>query len=306
MEVAKLTDDRQAETNKPRSAPLHWLNDLLAPLIADNNAALEARRTGQARGPCTGIAPLDKALGGFFETGLHTIQANTGAGKTALALQIASDCQFPTLYVSAEMPVLELFRRLIARQTKTFLGKLKTGELSNEDIEKLALATAGKLPHIALMDAMAGVASLDLIGETATKLKVHCNAKTVLAVIDSLHVWARSLMRGQGNEFEIVSEGTARATELAAILDAPIIALCHRNREGNKSKDGGGLHAARGSGGIEYESWSVLDLHRDMEQREDANGEVPVTMRFYKNRSNGVTPPVETMFCGRLQSFRGL
>ena len=301
-----MADNRHAETNTPRPAPLHWLADIVPNLLADADAAHEARETGQPRGPCTGIAPLDEALSGFFEAGLHTIQANTGAGKTALALQIASDCQFPCLYVSAEMPMLELFRRLIARQTSTFLGKLKTGELSSEDIKKLALATAGKLPHIALMDAMAGIASLDLIGETATKLKARFKAKTVLVAIDSLHVWARSLMRGQGNEFEIVSEGTARATELASILDAPIIALCHRNRESNKRVDGAGLHAAKGSGDIEYESWSVLDLHRDMEKRENANGEVPVIMRFYKNRSNGITPPVETMFSGRLQSFRGL
>lgn len=290
----------------PPKAKLYWLSDMVDRVVADNDAAVVAQQTGQARGPCTGIAPLDEALGGFFETGLHSIQANTGAGKTALALQIASDCQFPVLYVSAEMPVLELFRRLIARQTSTFLGKLKTGELSSDAIHKLALTTVSNLSQIALMDATAGLASLDLIGETATKLKARFNAKTVLVTIDSLHVWARSLMRGQGNEFEIVSEGTARATELAAILDAPIIALCHRNREGNKSKGGAGLHAARGSGDIEYESWSVLDLHRDMEEREDASGEVPVTMRFYKNRSNGVTAPVETMFCGRLQSFRGL
>ena len=76
----------------PRDAQLYWLGDLLPALIADNDAALDALRTGQPRGPCTGIAPLDEALGGFFEAGLHTIQANAGAGKTALALQIASDC----------------------------------------------------------------------------------------------------------------------------------------------------------------------------------------------------------------------
>ena len=195
---------------------------------------------------------------------------------------------------------------MIARQTNTFLGKLKSGELSSDAIHQLGLTAAGKLPHIVLMDATAGVASLDHIGKTASKLKARFNAKTVLVAIDSLHVWARSLMRGQGNEFEIISEGTARATELAAVLDSPIIALCHRNREGNKRTGGAGLHAARDSGDIEYESWSVLDLHRDMEGREDSNGEVSVTMRFYKNRSNGVTAPVETMFCGRLQSFRGL
>jgi replicative DNA helicase len=107
-------------------------------------------------------------------------------------------------------------------------------------------------------------------------------------------------------EFEIVSEGTRRATELAAAIQSPVLAICHRNREGNKSKTGAGLHAARGSGDLEYEAWTVLDLHRDMEQREDASGEVEVMMRLYKNRSNGLTPIIRTKFCGRLQSFRGV
>jgi len=66
------------------------------------------------------------------------------------------------------------------------------------------------------------------------------------------------------------------------------------------------MHGARGSGDIEYEAWSVLDLHRDPNEREDSNGEVNITARFYKNRSNGVLPPIDLKFCGRLQSFRGV
>lgn len=289
----------------PREAKLQWLSDLVASLIANNDAATEAVKSGQARGPGTGIITLDKALGGFYETGLHILQATPGAGKTALALQIASDCQFPALYVSAEMPTLELFRRLIARQTSTFLSRLK-GELSSSDVERLAHETVEKLGHLAMMDAMAGLANVDLIRQTVEAMKETFQAKTVLVILDSLHVWARSLLRGMSGEFEIVSEGTRRATELATVIDAPILATCHRNREGNKNKNGAGLHAARGSGDIEYEAWTVLDLHRDMDQREDVRGEVDVTMRFYKNRSNGMAEPIETKFCGRLQSFRGI
>ena len=203
------------------------------------------------------------------------------------------------------MPTLELFRRLIARQTSTFLSRLK-GELSSSDIERLALATVEKLGHLAVMDASAGLANVDLIRQTVEAMKETFQAKTVLVILDSLHVWARALLRGMSGEFEIVSEGTRRATELATVIDAPILATCHRNREGNKNKTGAGLHSARGSGDIEYEAWTVLDLHRDMDQREDAKGEVDVLMRFYKNRSNGMTEPIETRFCGRLQSFRGV
>src|SRR6185503_16923021 len=156
-------DAQDGET--PREAKLQWLSDLVAPLIADNDATIEAVKSGQARGPSTGIITLDKALGGRLETGLHILQATPGAGKTGPALQIASDCQFPALYVSAEMPTLELFRRLIARQTSTFLSKLK-GELSSPDVRRLALSTVEKLSHLAVMNATVGLANVDLIRQT--------------------------------------------------------------------------------------------------------------------------------------------
>jgi replicative DNA helicase len=238
--------NQQSAGAQPRKAKLHMLDEMVSALVADNDAALDAIKTGHPRGPQTGIEALDKALGGFLETGLHILQATPGAGKTALALQIASDCGFPALYVSAEMPVLELFRRLIARQTDTFLGKLK-GELSSEDVERLALLAVENLKHMAIMDATAGAAESDFIRLTVETMKAAHQAKTVLVILDSLHVWARALNRGVSGEFEIISEGTRQATELAAVLDSPILAICHRNREGNKSKTGAGLHSARGA-----------------------------------------------------------
>jgi replicative DNA helicase len=169
--IAAVTQQSQSNTQQgnksaagaqPREASVFALTDLLPDLIADNDEAIEALKSGRARGPCTGITSLDKALGGFFETGLHLLQASPGAGKTALALQIASDCQFPALYVTAEMPPLELLRRLIARQTKTFLVKLKV-QLSSKNLEDLARLTISRLPQIVIVDATSGLASMDLI-----------------------------------------------------------------------------------------------------------------------------------------------
>src|SRR5215468_12256590 len=101
------------------------LADLVGELRDDAQAAFDARESGQARGPQTGLNLLDDALGGYLAPGVHVLQAAPGAGKTAMGLQISSSCSFPALFVSAEMPTLELFRRLIARNTKTYLGKLK-------------------------------------------------------------------------------------------------------------------------------------------------------------------------------------
>src|SRR5262245_30990621 len=103
---------------------LTLLADLVGELRADAQAAYDARQAGHPRGPVTGLSPLDEALGGYLAQGLHVLQAAPAAGKTAMGLQIGSSCSFPALIVSVEMPTLELFRRLIARNTRTFLGKL--------------------------------------------------------------------------------------------------------------------------------------------------------------------------------------
>jgi replicative DNA helicase len=111
--------------------------------VADAQAAHTAHATGQPRGAQTRLPQLDGILGGFLAPGVHLLQAAPGAGKTAFCLQAAADCGFPALFVTAEMPPLALFRRLIARATGTYLGRLQSGELAPEVVEALARRAAG-------------------------------------------------------------------------------------------------------------------------------------------------------------------
>ncbi len=103
-----------------------------------------------------GFKSLDQALSGFLAPGLHIIHANAGCGKSALCLQIAATCGAAALYVSAEMSALELFRRVIARTTSTFLGRLKTGEYPPDQALRLAQRAAREVPWLFFADASAG------------------------------------------------------------------------------------------------------------------------------------------------------
>lgn len=290
---------------KPR---LTLLSDLVAEFVADTVAAQKALETGKPRGPITGLLAVDQLLGTYLAPGLHVLQGAPGCGKTAFALQIASDCFYPCLYVSAEMPLLELFRRLIARQTRTFLGKLKTGELGAKEAQRLALSTIENLPHLALMDCTRGYADVEAICTAAEGLGEAMNAPQVLIVIDSLTVWARAAVRNSTDlmgigEYEIINQGVLGCTNIANYLKSPVVALSHRNRQGNRSE--GGLHAAKGSGSIEYEAESVLDLeHLDRDQRTpDSKGDVKIKITAFKNRNGIPNISVPLLFNGRTQSF---
>lgn len=296
---------RQILAEKPR---LTLLSDLVAEFVADTEAALKALETGRPRGPVTGLASVDQLLGTYLSPGLHVLQGAPGCGKTALALQISSDCFYPCLYVSAEMPLLELFRRLISRQTRTFLGKLKTGELGVREAQRLALNAIENLPHLALMDCTRAYADVESICAAAEGIAEAMKAPQVLIIIDSLTVWAKAAVKNSSDlmgisEYEIINQGVLGCTNIATYLKSPVIALSHRNRQGNKSE--GGLHAAKGSGSIEYEAESVLDLeHLDRDQRTpDSNGDVKIKLTACKNRNGVPNISVPLLFNGRTQSF---
>jgi len=293
-------------TAEPLAPRVVQLSDLVSDFITDTEAAAAALASGRPRGPVTALASLDDALGGFLAPGVHILQAAPGAGKTALALQCAARCEFPALFVSAEMGLLELFRRLIARETGTFLGKLKTGELGAREAMRLAVRTVEKVPSLALMDATRGHATPEMIRDAAEGLRSRTASAHVLIVVDSLQVWARSARAAGGQvsaatEYDLINAALDSVSDVAADLACPVLAVSHRNRAGQKE---GGLHAGKGSGDLEYMAETVIDLQRERDAQPDANGEVSVTIAIHKNRhgSPGVTFPVR--FCGRLQEFR--
>lgn len=292
----------------PKLPPTFYLGDLIADFVADTDAAAKARETGRPRGAITGLTKLDQFFGGYLAPGIHVLQSAPGAGKTALALQTASDCVYPALYVSAEMGLLELFRRLIARQTQTFLGKLKTGEISGDRAKALAASAVQKLDHLRIMDATKAFASPEIIIRAAEGLRERFETDQVLIILDSLHVWARSVGMAESglveaDEYTLVNQALGGVGSVASALNCPVITISHRNREGNKSKGGDKLHAAKGSGSIEYEAESVLDLSKESET--NANGEKEIKAAFQKNR-NGDVGFVSLMFHGALQTFREL
>jgi replicative DNA helicase len=289
---------------KPR---LTLLSDLVKEFVLDTEMAQKALESGLPRGPVTSLSKFDDALGGFLANGLHVLQAAPGAGKTAFSLQCAAMCQFPALYVTTEMGVLELFRRMISRETETFLGKLKTGELGSQEAMRLALKTVENLPNFALLDGTNSYASPKQILNLAEALKRRAETEQVLVVVDSIQMWAKSV-RGVdsdfvgASEYELMNAGLSSLSVIANNLKSPVLAISHRNRVGNKNGNAS-MHAAKGSGEVEYLAESVIDLTRKEEQP-DSEGEVEVILHLLKNRHGipGVTIPLK--FCGRIQRFR--
>lgn len=280
-----------------RTPRLVKLSGLLEEWEADAEAAHLARVAGTPPGPVTGLPTLDRELGGCLHPGVNILHGTPGVGKTAFALQVATRCSCPALFVTCEMAPLELFRRVTARVTGTYLGRLKSGELAPADSIRLARQAAEQTPLLAFADATRAFAPPEWLRDAA--LAVRGDAPHLLVVLDSVHSWAEAAP-GEGSEYDALNAALAALRTLAHELECPILAIAERNRA---SMEKGGLSAGAGTRKLEYGAEAVIDLARPEDTAPDASGEVVVTARLVKNRHGTVGTKVKLRWHGALQRF---
>jgi replicative DNA helicase len=287
-----------AAAPQPRLLPLA---SLLDDLTDDAAARHDARTKGVARGPVSGLAALDRALGDVFEPGLHVLHAGPGVGKTAMGLQVAAECGFPALVLTTEMRPLELLRRVIARTTDTYLGRLKSGEYRPEDVRQKAQDAITKVPGLALADACDAYAGADWLRDAAKV--VRGEAPHLLLVVDSVHSWSEAARERELTEYDRLDVHLSLLRALAGELRCPVLAIAERNRVSMRE---GGLHASAGNRAFEYAAESVLSLDVDEKTPAPAPDERVVRLTIAKNRNGPARAGIKLAFHGALQRFRDL
>ena len=293
--------DNETESSMNASEPqarLMLLRDVLGDVRADADAAHEARMTGRPRGAITGLANLDRELSGAFAPGLHFIHGNAGAGKTAFALQTAADCQSPAMFVTCEMAPAELLRRHTARATKTYLNRLKSGEMTGVQVQTLTCQAIECAPGLAFVDATGAGAPIAFLHDSAQIVKG--DAQHLLIVIDSLHSWAGGLEKGLP-EYEALNAAVGDLQRLSRRLSCAILIVSERNRDSMKN-GGDGVNSGAGTRKIEYGAETIISLER--EAKPDGAGEVDVILKLAKNRHGAAGKPIRLKFHGALQRFQ--
>lgn len=295
--LAMPSRDEPAAPNVSTHARLMLLRDVVGDVRRDADAAHEARVSGKPRGAISGLPSLDRELAGAFAPGVHFIHGNAGAGKTAFALQAAADCQMAALFVTCEMAPAELLRRHTARATKTYLNRLKSGEMTGADAERLALQAIEAAPHLAFVDATVAPAALAFLCDAGQIVKR--DARHLLIVVDSLHSWAQGLSSGLP-EYEALNVAVSDLQRLAHRLNCAVLVVSERNRDSMKT---GGINAGAGTRKIEYGAETVIDLERASDAKEDGAGEVEVKLTLAKNRHGAAGKAMRLKFHGALQRF---
>lgn len=272
----------------PQSLPLatpYPIASLVGMLASDADRRRDAFQAGRQTGPITGLPKLDRILGGRLETGIYVLHAAPGAGKTALALGIAAGCGVPALFVSAEVGALEILRRLIARTTGEYLGRLKSGELTGNTVRGLAEKTAKALPLLSLLDVASGSAPTEHLATVMDSVRHAPGVEMAkgdgsLMIVDSAHTWAARMWPDK-EEYPRLGLALEELESLAKRMDIPVLVIAERNRASMKNE---GQSSSAGSRRFEYAAEGVIGLEPVEKDTGDNDDWKTVKLTVSKNR----------------------
>jgi replicative DNA helicase len=253
------------------------------------------------KGIPSGFYELDRLTNGFEGGELVIIGARPAMGKTAFALNIAynvAKAGKKVLFFSLEMTKKQLSLRMNSMISEVPLHKIKSGMLSENDVEKIAnsyIENAGVLRKIDLVDNISYLHDI---------MKISYSVDNVdLIIIDYLQL-IKTKDKYQ-MRYQELADIVNTLKFLSKDLNVPVIALAQVNREVEKKVDKRPTLAdLRESGDIEATADVVIFLHREgyyKGNNDDNTAEVIVA----KNR-NGENGNFQLMFDRKIQKFTNL
>ena len=267
----------------------------------------EIERLYNQKEPITGIATgftdLDYKTAGLHNSDLILVAARPAMGKSAFALNIATNAavnaKVPVAIFNLEMSKSQLVNRILCSEAMVDSNKIRTGKIEEDDWVKLATALGPLSEAPIYIDDTPGI-SVSEIRAKCRKLKLEKNIG--LIVIDYLQLIRGSSKRNSSREQEI-SEISRSLKILAKELDVPVIALSQLSRAAEARTDHRPmLSDLRESGAIEQDADIVMFLYRDDYYNQDSEKKNIAEVIMAKHRS-GATGTVELLWLGSYTKF---
>ncbi|MFP4336407.1 MAG: replicative DNA helicase [Halothece sp.] len=250
-----------------------------------------------------GFYSLDAITSGFQRSDLIILAGRPSMGKTALGLgiagNIAKEHNLPVAIFSLEMSKEQLAQRLVASEGHIDSNRLRSGNLSQIDLEPLvtAIETISELPIF--IDDTPNRSVMEMRSQ-ARRLQAEKGSRLGLILIDYLQ-----LMEGSGsdNRVQELSKITRSLKGLARELNVPVIALSQLSRGVEQRNNKRPIMSdLRESGSIEQEADVVIMLYRDAYYHPDTNDENVAEVIIAKHR-NGPTGTIKLVFKPELAKF---
>lgn len=247
----------------------------------------------------TGFSGLDRILVGMGKSDLVLVGARPGMGKTSFAMNVATSAALKSgktvCVFSLEMSTEQLVSRLLSSEALVDSYALRSGELTDEDWQKLAHAASRLSDCDILIDDTTGMTVAGMM----SKLRRVKNLG--LVVIDYL-----GLMQSEhhiDNRVQEVSEISRNLKLMAKEFKVPVICCAQLSRGPESRTDKRPmLSDLRDSGAIEQDADIVLFLYRDEYYKDKDNPQSTAEVIVAKNR-HGSTGKVEMGWLGRYTKF---
>ena len=265
----------------------------------------DSRTVGEISGIPTGYKKLDELLLGLQPGQLIILAARPAMGKSALALNLATNCVFntglPVAFFSLEMLAHELSLRILCSRAKVDSKRLKTKNYTDTDLRSISHAV-GELSELPIFINDSGGTTVFDIQSQCRKIKSESGLGMV--VIDYLQL----LRPGNGHipREQQISEMSRGLKNLAKELECPVIALSQLNRGVESRTDKRPMVSdLRESGSIEQDADIVMLLYRDEVYNPDTQERGVAEVIVGKNRA-GEIGTAKLKWMGQFTSFEEL
>ena len=251
----------------------------------------------------TGFIDLDRMTAGLHGSEFILIAARPAMGKSAfnIGAYAATRANIPVAIFSLEMAKDQVANRILCSEALVDSNAVRTGELTDEDLSKLA-ETSGELSQAQIfIDDTAGISVMEIRAK-CRKLKLEKNIG--LVIIDYLQ-----LVQGSGktsSREQEIAEISRSLKILAKEIEVPVIALSQLSRAVEARPDHRPmLSDLRESGSIEQDADIVMFLYRDDYYNEDSEKKNQAEVIIAKQRA-GSTGTVDLAWLGQYTKFANL
>ena len=246
-------------------------------LVQAVEMAEAARKRGGVAGVASGFQELDKLLGGLQNSDLVILAGRPSMGKTALATNIGFNAARAAQatgsenekgskgaivgFFSLEMSAEQLATRMVSEQSGVPSEKIRRGELSAEQFDKIVIAS-DELSALPFFIDDTPAVSVAQIRTRARRLKRQHGLS--LIIVDYLQLMQPPGGSSVDNRVQEVSAMTRGLKAIAKELDLPVIALSQLSRAVEQREDKRPqLADLRESGSIEQDADVVMFVFRE-------------------------------------------
>ncbi len=261
---------------------------------------------GSITGLSTGFTDLDAMTSGLQKSDLVIVAGRPSMGKTTFAMNLVENAtmitDLPVIVFSLEMPSDQLMMRMLSSLGKIDQTRMRSGQLEQEDWDKLMSAVKMLKDRKLFIDDTAGISPTELRSRVRRIARDH--GGVALIMIDYLQLMQiPGFTEGRTNE---ISEISRSLKAVAKELECPVIALSQLNRSLENRPNKRPVNSdLRESGAIEQDADIISFVYRDEVYNEDTPYKGIAEIIIGKQR-NGPIGTCRLAFVGKFTRFEDL